>query len=176
MWSARLSEAERLNEQARAYQVQYLAVMLIVLCGIIGAFFSKPRAVAISLPTSVFQDEQEQAQVLSSKVHSDLFDKESGEPNEGKLGAIAAVLLSHDVDAKIEIIRHPSESFEASLARSVSIYKFLMRASVPADAVSVFVSESNDSQLDKDLSSKSFDSAVRVELIKATSSEVEKEV
>jgi hypothetical protein len=142
----------------RAFSVQYLSVILIILTFTIGVF-SGHRAQKIKHAKAAAQQAKVQANLDKNTTVSDpaaiaigamdltnLFMPESSELNAETFEPLASVLTSHDLSARfaISLSRNP-ESIDAelgmALARSATLFRELVSRGVPAEALNVVTAE-----------------------------------
>lgn len=126
------SEKSRAAEQS--FSLQYTSLILIVLCFILGSFVS-----------AKFRNQQslgpEPTPPSGMMVYSDLFTTGESVADSDRVQAVAEFMENHDVRAEIAIPLTDGEGSEAqlslALARSVSIFRTLVKAGVPADSLQV---------------------------------------
>lgn len=125
----------------RAFQQQYIALILIILTFIIGAFASAklPKVVVPAVPPVIAEKIiiTKQEPSFANLDFSDLF---TGliQLNQDRAWALAQVLKSHDIKAKIEIFS--PDDLILGLAKNVKIGQFLSQNQVPAESFQIQVS------------------------------------
>lgn len=132
-----------------AFYLEYAGLVLILLTFITGAF-CKPNFLdkEAEMPTKLnFQ----------YKFHDlkleELFIAGEARVDEARVGALAAFLSSHDLDAKIQlrekiatnVDRQLGTTPELGLARAVALARFLAQHGVPEDSVVVTTIQSTES-------------------------------
>lgn len=125
----------------RAFQQQYIALILIILTLIIGAFASaklpkvEVKKIEVAAIDKISIPKQEVT--FANLDFSDLF---TGliQLNQERAWALAQVLKSHDIKAKIEIFS--PDDLVLGLAKNVRLGQFLSQNLVPAESYQIQVS------------------------------------
>ena len=138
----------------KAFALQYIAIILIVLTFVIGAFArQKSEQVAAQVTTQVDTTEAQDKlapkstnpvpKPLGSLELSDAFVGETSDLNPDALRGVVAFLKYHDTRIRVEI---PQGRLEYSLAvsRSIALYKFLLAEGVPAQAAMIYATSSDE--------------------------------
>ncbi|RMG42261.1 MAG: hypothetical protein D6719_06875 [Candidatus Dadabacteria bacterium] len=124
------------------FSLQYTSLILIILTFVIGAFAGEKIGANIK-PTAKNGGNKQKVEVpIGTVEYNDLFPEKESRLNHAEAGAITEVLLNHDLSATI-IISSPPESggIELSLARSITLYRMLVKAKVPASALNILATE-----------------------------------
>lgn len=143
------------------YMSQYISLMLIILTFVIGSFsIEKNSKVAEIKQQAVAAEAQKKAEKqpkiappaeIGILKYADLFPPNETLPNEDKAGALVEFLRSHDIAVDLKIFNEPGNNHALSLARSMTLSKYLMRQDVPSDAYTVTVIDRiSDNQLEAD--------------------------
>ena len=125
-----------------AFALQYISLILIVLCTIVGSF----RLDAAKIAAEVRSPSAKPAGVL---FYSDLFQTGESQIDETKLAAVSEFLLNHDISAKITVnlpqeINDPELQITLGLARSRTVFHALQKSGVPVEALEVWTAELRD--------------------------------
>lgn len=144
----------------RAFSIQYLSLILIILTFTIGVFAAhrldgdkrkaKAAAVVHKIPVR-FPDQMVDAKVaeIGQMNLGALFESGTSELSPDQFDPLAELLLAHDIQAKF-IVATPSDAVDAdsalaiALGRSAVLYRAFLDRGVPPDAVSVLASDERD--------------------------------
>jgi hypothetical protein len=127
---------------ARAFLVQYLTLMLIVLSFMVGAFVTKATNQELSKPSVA---ETKSAQDESSVIDSftlELFSAGEVLVQEAQAEALKTVFASHDLNAEIEVSsdveKRGADAISQAMARALTVKRLLEVKEIPEDAIRVF--------------------------------------
>ncbi|NLF25096.1 MAG: hypothetical protein GX589_05490 [Deltaproteobacteria bacterium] len=134
----------------KAYSLQYISLILIVLTFVIGVFMSGPVRVAKeSAPVHAASMGFDPGVLISDMEYSDLFQAQAEISDNSKVAALASLLRSHDIDLEAEVYSGAGqEGLMLALERAQAIFEALVQAGVPSEALKIFAHEKHsDSQL-----------------------------
>lgn len=128
----------------RAFLVQYLTLMLIVLSFMVGGFVTKatqstvgnvgatPKATTGMVPAQVDPKDS---------FSLDLFQVGSSELHKGRAEALRSVFANHDLSARIKVSgdvgRSVPEALGQAMARGIALVEALKAPQIPNDAIEV---------------------------------------
>lgn len=135
---------------ARAYVMQYVSLIMIILTFVIGAFASQKisekakNQVKQGAPRSEFavnvKDMTDKRDWLASVINYDDLFSDTGVTLDGqKVEALAELLKSHDINSEISIFSYGDT--RTALKRSLAISRELEDSGVPTAALQVLVKE-----------------------------------
>lgn len=129
---------------SNSYNIQYIALILIILTFILGAFIS-PRVKAGrqgALPVQVAAAARQAPPSIGKMALNDLFQAASTDLNQTEIYALTKFLTNHDVDADFEIgaglTDNDSQGLQLALARGIRLRNALQKQGVPVEAFRVF--------------------------------------
>lgn len=116
----------KFDVQQNGYWIQYTSLMLIVLTFTVAVLFApdafrKAPRIEPKLPAK-----------LSTMSLQNIFQSDSSKVQEEEIQGIIYALTNHDLDSEIYVY---GENYELALARSISLYRYMIQEGVPADAV-----------------------------------------
>lgn len=127
---------------ARAFLVQYLTLMLIVLSFMVGAFVTKAtNQDLVRSSESFIPSTPDHASVIDSFT-LELFAAGEVSVAEAQAEALKTVFASHDLNAKIEVFSDSDKSGSAAIsqamARALTVKRLLEIREIPEEAIRVF--------------------------------------
>jgi hypothetical protein len=133
-----------LNSAEQSFALQYTSVIIIVLAFIIGSFV-KPF-----LPPAEKEAKQVFVSVdLADLKYDNLFFNSSAKLKTNESEALAKFATAHDLNFNIQVYadnnNSEAESTTISLARSIELYRFLLKQGVPYDAMHI-IANTNKSE------------------------------
>ncbi len=136
----------------KAFAVQYISIILIILTFIVGAFSSRIGASAGNNPDKVILAAEPvlnhgPGPVVGEFNIAQIFSPGLAKVDETKTHGLSEFLLNHDLQAQVQVTSDSAESIglEATnqnmglaLARSVALYRHLLTRGVPANALEIW--------------------------------------
>ncbi len=132
---------------AKAYVIQYVSLILIILTFIIGSFASRkllggsraiPRpGVTVTKETEMVDHEDRRTWLTSTVTYQDLFGPSDGQVNIEKVIALAEFIRNHDVDLEIVITRQGVS--DDAVGKAVALWEALSRESISGKYYQILV-------------------------------------
>ncbi len=136
-----LSPVENTVEKRRdAFTLNYVALILIILC--FSATFTVGPKMELELlwagntPDKASYPKAPESTPFSDLTYTSLFSQGTSELDGASLDALASALLQHDINVEISLYMSPdADSYELVVARSVTLFRALVRHGVPAYSI-----------------------------------------
>ena len=119
-----------------AFFTQYLSVMIIILCMIVGLFSTSRRESTKSPKNNEVL--REPIKFGGARI-SNMFTPNESNLNKGNSWALTQVLKSHDIGADIDVFG--GEDIELGIRRANELTTYLVSEGIPASAIRIFALE-----------------------------------